>query len=43
MEVSLAIDKIREAFKGETERLGLETEGDVVKMIKEFREERCII
>ena len=38
--VSLAIDEIREAFDGEAERLGLKTEEDVVKMIKEFRKER---
>ena len=38
--VSLAIDKVREAFKGEAEKLGLKNEEDVVKMIKEFREEK---
>ena len=38
--VSLAIDKVRKAFEGEAERLGLKDEEDVVKMIKEFREEK---
>lgn len=38
--VSLAIDEVRKDFDGEAERLGLETEEDVVKMIKEFRKER---
>ena len=37
MELSLAIDEVREEFKGEAERLDLETEEDVVKMIKEVR------
>ena len=36
----IALEKIQEEFKGEAERLGLETEEDVVKMIKEFRKER---
>ena len=36
----LSLEKIQEDFKGEAERLGLETEEDVVKMIKEFRKER---
>ena len=30
-------DKIQDAFDGEAERLGLETEEDVVKMVKEYR------
>lgn len=38
--VSLAIDKAREEFAGEAERLGLKTEEDVAKMIKEVRKER---
>ena len=38
--VSFAIDEVREAFDGEAKRLGLETEADVVKMIKDFRKER---
>ena len=36
----LALEKIQNAFEGESERLGLETEEDVVKMIKEFRKNR---
>lgn len=36
----LALEKIQDAFDGEAERLGLETEDDVVKMIKEFRKNR---
>lgn len=36
----LALDKIQNAFDGEAERFGLETEEDVVKMIKEFRKNR---
>lgn len=36
----LALEKIQNEFEGEAERLGLETEEDVVKMIKEFRKER---
>lgn len=35
--VSLAIDEVREEFKGEAKRLDLETEEDVVQMVKEFR------
>ncbi len=38
--VSLTIDKVRDAFKGEAEKLGLKTEEDVAKMIKEFRKEK---
>ena len=38
--ISLAIDKARNAFKGEAERLGLKNEEDVAKMIKEFRKEK---
>lgn len=37
--ISLAIDKVREDFKGEADRLGLRNEEDVTKMIKEIREE----
>ena len=37
MELSLAIDEVREEFKGEAERLDLETEEDVVQIVKEFR------
>lgn len=36
----LALEKIQKAFDGESERLGLETEDDVVEMIKEFRKNR---
>jgi AbrB family looped-hinge helix DNA binding protein len=33
----LAIREAQEAFAGEAERLGLETEEDVVRMVKEVR------
>ncbi len=36
----LALEKIQDAFEGEAERLELETEEDVVEMIKEFRKNR---
>ncbi len=36
----LALEKIQDAFEGEAERLELETEEDVVKMIKEYRKNR---
>ena len=36
----IALEKIQDEFEGEAERLGLETEEDVVKLIKEFRKER---
>ena len=36
----LALEKIQNEFEGEAERLGLETEEDVVTMIKQFRKER---
>lgn len=35
--VSLAIDNARESFKGETQRLGLKNEQDVVNLVNEFR------
>ena len=35
----MALEKIGKAFEGEAERLGLETEDDVVAMIKEIRKE----
>ena len=38
----IALEKIQDAFDGEAERLGLETEEDVVKMVKEYRKERRI-
>lgn len=36
----VALEKIQNAFDGEADRLGLETEEDVVEMIKEFRKNR---
>lgn len=33
----ISLEKIQKEFEGEAERLGLETEEDVVKMTKEFR------
>lgn len=36
----IVLEKIQEEFEGEAERLGLKTEEDVVKMIKEFRKNR---
>lgn len=36
----LALEKVQDAFEGEAERIGLETEEDVVRMIKEYRKER---
>ena len=33
----VALEKIQNVFDGEAKRLELETEEDVVKMIKEFR------
>ena len=33
----LAFTRVREAFEGEAERLGLETEQDVVAMVKKVR------
>lgn len=38
--IALAIDRVREGFKGEAERLGLRNEEDVVEMIKQIRKER---
>ena len=38
--VSLAIDEVRNEFKGEAKRLNLNNEEDVVKMVKEVRAER---
>ena len=35
----MALEKIGEAFKGEAERLGLESDDDVVAMIKKIRKE----
>lgn len=36
----IALEKIQNAFNGEAERLDLETEDDVVELIKEFRKSR---
>ena len=36
----LSLEKIQEEFEGEAKRLQLETEEDVVNLIKEFRKER---
>ena len=36
----MALEKIGKAFEGEAERLGLESEDDVVAMIKEIRKEK---
>ncbi len=35
----LALQKIQSSFEGEAERLGLETEDDVVDLVKEVRRE----
>ncbi len=37
-----ALREAQAAFAGETERLGLETEEDVVVMVKELRKERTV-
>ena len=36
----IALEKIQKAFEGEAERLGLETEEDVVEMIKKKKKNR---
>ena len=36
----IALEKIQKAFEGEAEKLGLETEDDVVNLIKEYRKEK---
>ena len=36
----IALEKIQNAFNGEAERHDLETEDDVVELIKEFRKSR---
>ena len=36
----VALENIQNAFSGEAEWLGLETEDDVVNLVKEFRKER---
>ena len=35
----IALQKIQSAFEGEAERLGLETEEDVVNLVKDVRQE----
>lgn len=36
----IALEKMQDAFNGEAERLGLETEEDVMEMIKDFRKNK---
>lgn len=36
----LALEKIQNEFDGEAERLGLETDEDIIEFIKEFRKNR---
>jgi len=36
----LALEEVQEAFEGETERLGLISEDDVVELVKKHRKER---
>ena len=36
----LSLEKIQKEFEGEAERLGLETEEDVVNLVKKIRKER---
>lgn len=36
----VALREVQDAFSGEAERVGLETEDDVVDMVKEFRKEK---
>lgn len=36
----LALEKIQDAFEGEADRLNLESEKDIIKMIKDFRKNR---
>ena len=38
----MAFEKIGKAFEGEAEKLGLETEDDVVAMIKEIRKDNWV-
>ena len=38
----MALEKIGEAFEGEAERLGLESDDDIVAMIKEIRKENWV-
>ena len=36
----VALREVQDAFSGEAERVGLETEDEVVDMVKEFRKEK---
>ena len=36
----VALREVQDAFSGEAKRVGLETEDDVVDMVKEFRKEK---
>ncbi len=36
----VALREVQDAFSGEAERVGLETEDDVVDMVKQFRKEK---
>ena len=36
----IALEKMQDAFNGEAERLELETEEDVIEMIKDFRKNK---
>lgn len=36
----LVLEKIQDAFEGEADRLNLESEEDIIKMIKDFRKNR---
>ncbi len=36
----IALREVQDAFKGEAERVGLETEEDVVDLVKQFRKEK---
>ena len=35
----IALLEVQDAFRGEAKRLGLETEDDVVELVKQFRQE----
>ena len=37
----LALERVREAFDGEAERIGLKNEEDVVNLIKDIRKEKA--
>lgn len=38
----VALREVQEAFTGEAERLGIETEEDVVELIKQYRKEKLV-